>query len=181
MWSVANAIYNNRVSHQLATIPGLAPGEQKSLLSSALSLDTVPNDIQAQVIDAYLHGVRAVFITFTALAGLVLLCALCLKEVPFRKDSPELEAEKRRWKEKKSLQSVAEAGNVQERTHDESQDEKAPQPDRRGSTATGSTLADPPLETLDEVTGLEVDAAPETTETKSRVREGGRRASEPRT
>lgn len=92
--AIANAIYQHDLSSQLAATPGLTSSERENLASSALAdLDALPEGVKTQVIDAYAHGLRMVFIAFTAIAGLCALTSLLIKEVPFRKDTPEMQRE----------------------------------------------------------------------------------------
>ncbi|KAH8883379.1 hypothetical protein GQ53DRAFT_699579 [Thozetella sp. PMI_491] len=75
-------------------IEALSPTERDSLASSAIEfLDTLPPDIQHSVRYAYAHGLRMVFISFTAISGLCIITSPLIKELAFRKDSPELQAE----------------------------------------------------------------------------------------
>ncbi|KAI1365586.1 major facilitator superfamily domain-containing protein [Xylaria arbuscula] len=87
--AIANAIYQPEVSKRLGMIQSLTPAERESLMSSATqTLDSLPLDVQNSVRGAYSHGLRTVFIVFTAIS-LIFIDA----EVKFRKDSPELQKE----------------------------------------------------------------------------------------
>ncbi|KAK8858459.1 hypothetical protein IAR55_002686 [Kwoniella newhampshirensis] len=94
--AVANAIYNNVVSSHLDTLP-LSDATRASLLSSALSHlhELSPSDLYA-VRGAYAAGLRMCFVCFTACGVCCIITGAMVVEIPFRKDTPELEAERRR-------------------------------------------------------------------------------------
>ncbi|WVQ80580.1 hypothetical protein IAT38_002685 [Cryptococcus sp. DSM 104549] len=96
--AVSNAIYNNVVSSHLSSLP-LSDATRDALLKSALAdLDTLTPSELYSVRGAYAAGLRMCFVCFTAVAVLCIICGLLVREVEFRKDTPELEAERRRAK-----------------------------------------------------------------------------------
>ena len=61
-------------------LPYLYPPHQRStLLSSALSVSSLPPLVRDGMLDAYATGTRIVYIAFTALGGLVFLSTLFIK------------------------------------------------------------------------------------------------------
>ncbi|KAI1311252.1 major facilitator superfamily domain-containing protein [Xylaria venustula] len=106
--AIANAIYQPEVSRRLEKIGSLSPAERESLMSSATQyLDSLPPDVQYSVRDAYSHGLRVVFIAFAAICGGVLLLSFLVKEVKFRKDSPELQKEKQANRNRRGEEPVS--------------------------------------------------------------------------
>lgn len=93
--AIANAIYQHDVSSQLQRVYILTPSERDRLASSALEdLHSLSPAAQHAVRDAYSHGLRMVFIAFAAISGTCAMTSLLIREVTFRNDSPELQAEK---------------------------------------------------------------------------------------
>ncbi|WWD18349.1 hypothetical protein CI109_102799 [Kwoniella shandongensis] len=122
--AIANAIYNNVVSSHLGALP-LTDATREMLLKSALSHlhELSPSDLYL-VRGAYAAGLRMCFVCFTAVAALCVITALMMREVTFRKDSPELEAERRRNKRLVDAEKDAkdESGDVAD--HAPGEDEK---------------------------------------------------------
>ncbi|KAH7024950.1 major facilitator superfamily domain-containing protein [Microdochium trichocladiopsis] len=78
--AAANAIYQQDVSRQLAAITALTSEQQSELSVSALGdLDALPADLQHLVRGAYAHGLRMVFIAFTAMSAACMLVGLLIK------------------------------------------------------------------------------------------------------
>lgn len=83
---------------ELATIGALTPTQRTELVNSSLGLDALSPELIIQVRDAYAHALRYVFAFFTAVSGFYFVTSFGIKEIPFRKDSAALEAEKRATK-----------------------------------------------------------------------------------
>ncbi|KAI0477487.1 major facilitator superfamily domain-containing protein [Xylariaceae sp. FL0804] len=93
--AMANAIYQHDLSSQLQGIKALTPAQRADLSSSALEyLAQLTPETQDAVRDAYAHGLRMVFIAFAAISGACLVTGWLIKEVRFREDPPELQAER---------------------------------------------------------------------------------------
>jgi hypothetical protein len=86
------------VIQELATIGALTPTQRTELVNSSLGLDALSPELIIQVRDAYAHALRYVFAFFTAVSGFYFVTSFGIKEIPFRKDSAALEAEKRATK-----------------------------------------------------------------------------------
>ncbi|RSH89300.1 hypothetical protein EHS25_002412 [Saitozyma podzolica] len=96
--AIANAVYNNVVSSQLQLLP-FTDAQRTALLTSALdTLETLSSSEKRMATEVLADGLRKVYIMFTVIAGTTLVCAFFIQEVVFRRDSPELEAERRRAK-----------------------------------------------------------------------------------
>ncbi|KAL7423545.1 hypothetical protein Q5752_001125 [Cryptotrichosporon argae] len=96
--AISNLVYQTTVQRRLTLNPTLTSSDRTALLSSALSLPALGLSAHAvaDVRAAFADAIRVVFICFTAWSSVCVLCALVMQEVVFRRDSPELEAERRR-------------------------------------------------------------------------------------
>lgn len=92
--AVANAIYQHDLSSRLKAMNSLSEEDRDDLLSSALeSLSSLSANDQKLIRQAYSESLKQVFICFTAIAGACFLVGLLIKELKFREDTPELQAE----------------------------------------------------------------------------------------
>lgn len=93
--AASNTIYQACVAKRLARITDLTAEQRTTLLNSSLGLDSLPSALLQQIREAYSYGLRYVFICFTAVGAVYFATSFAIKEIPFRKDSEALEAEKR--------------------------------------------------------------------------------------
>ena len=81
--AVSGAILNTRLTALLPT--GLRQAQGHSILDSGLTaLATLPPTEHALLLSAYARALSATFLVGAAVAGLALLCALCIPERPLR-------------------------------------------------------------------------------------------------
>ena len=72
-------------------------------MSSALhTLESLSPTAREEVRDAMADALRRVFIAFCAFGGVCVVCSLVMEERKFARDTPELEAERRRNREGKN-------------------------------------------------------------------------------
>ena len=78
---VSSSIYSNMLDKKLGSIDGLSQDQQTSLTESSLSpvLHELPQSTHDQVINAYAHGTKTVFITYTAVGVCIFLSACFIR------------------------------------------------------------------------------------------------------
>ncbi len=85
--AIFGAIYANVISHTLQDALAAAPGIDSRIVTSPKALHQLPADQIAPIIDAYAHAIHVVFLAAVPVAGVALVLALFLKEVPLRESA----------------------------------------------------------------------------------------------